>query len=266
MSSPSQDAATQTAAGRGDRRRARTRQKLIAAARGFLQAPGYTERSIADITDTADVGLGSFYNHFSSKEELYAAAVHEVLDEHGALLDATGPTENIDPAERVAVAIRSTGRLVMTNPEMAHILATQGMAILDADTGLMPRARRVLRAGIKQGRFTDADPELLLASIIGSLMAILHILVSAPDSVDESWCDDLAERLLVLCGVPADEAKELAHAPPLPRRSLTPCGRRAARDGDAPLETARDRDRGRRAPLWSSSGPWSSSGARRRPL
>ena len=37
--------------------------------------------------NTADVGFGSFYNHFSSKAELFEAAVADVLDELGALLD-----------------------------------------------------------------------------------------------------------------------------------------------------------------------------------
>lgn len=201
------------AAARGGRRRARTRQKLITAARGFLQSPDYAERSIAEITDAADVGLGSFYNHFESKQELFAAAVHEVLDEHGTLLDATSPSDQPDPAERVAVAIRSTARLVLTNPEMAQILATQGMSILDCDEGLMPRARRVLAAGVRSGRFTDVDPELLLAPIIGSLLAGLHLWMRDPDSIAEQWCDDLAERLLVMCGIPASEAHRLTHSP-----------------------------------------------------
>jgi len=30
---------------------------------------------------------GSFYNHFDSKEELFQAAVNEVLNELGAILD-----------------------------------------------------------------------------------------------------------------------------------------------------------------------------------
>lgn len=198
---------------RGDRRRARTRQKLITAARGFLQSPGYAERSIAEITEAADIGLGSFYNHFESKQELFAAAVHEVLDEHGAMLDATSPSDEPDPAQLVAVAIRSTARLVLTNPEMAQILATQGMSILDCDEGLMPRARRVLASGVRSGRFIDADPELLLAPIIGALLAGLHLWMRDPHAIDEQWCDDLAERLLVLCGVPATEAHPLAHSP-----------------------------------------------------
>ena len=50
-----------------DRRKARTRQALIDAAVRLI-AEGRGERaSIQEITDAADIGFGSFYNHFDSK-------------------------------------------------------------------------------------------------------------------------------------------------------------------------------------------------------
>ena len=39
---------------------------------------------ILEITQAADVGMGSFYNHFDSKEQLFDAAVEDALDAHGA--------------------------------------------------------------------------------------------------------------------------------------------------------------------------------------
>lgn len=198
-------------AARGDRRRARTRQQLIVAARGFLQQPGYAERSIAEITDAADVGLGTFYNHFDSKDELYAAAVNEVLDEHGALLDA-GRREGQDPAEALAITVRSTARLVLTNPEMAQILATQGMAILDSGSGLIPRAREVLKEAVSSGRFAHAEVEILLSAIVGALLGALHVWLRDPQPLDERLCDQLTERLLALCGLDPAEAAQLSRA------------------------------------------------------
>ena len=57
-----------------DRRKARTRQALIGAAVQLI-AQGRGERaSIQEITDAADIGFGSFYNHFDSKDELFATA------------------------------------------------------------------------------------------------------------------------------------------------------------------------------------------------
>lgn len=197
-----------TAIGRGDRRRARTRHKLIGAARALLSEPGYAERSIAQITEAADVGLGSFYNHFDSKEELYTAAVNEVLDEHGALLDATSPADP-DPARSLAVAIRSTARLVLTHPEMAQILARQGMSILDVPSGLMPRVSKLLERGIGTGRFVAADPQILLTALVGALLGALHLWLREPGRVDDDWCDELTARLLVLCGIGEAEAAQL---------------------------------------------------------
>ena len=69
-----------------DRRKARTRAALIRAAQ-MLIAEGRTNVPILEITQAADVGMGSFYNHFETKEELFEAAVEAVMDGYGQLLD-----------------------------------------------------------------------------------------------------------------------------------------------------------------------------------
>jgi AcrR family transcriptional regulator len=54
-------------ANRLDRRKARTRQALVDAAVRLI-AEGRGERaSIQEITEAADIGFGSFYNHFVSR-------------------------------------------------------------------------------------------------------------------------------------------------------------------------------------------------------
>jgi TetR/AcrR family transcriptional regulator, transcriptional repressor for nem operon len=54
---------------RQQRRKERTRAALVHAAQALLAA-GKTDVPIAEITQAADVGTGSFYNHFESKEAL----------------------------------------------------------------------------------------------------------------------------------------------------------------------------------------------------
>ena len=73
-------------ANRLDRRKARTRAALIRAAQTLI-AEGRTNVPILEITQAADVGMGSFYNHFETKEELFDAAVEAVMDAYGQLLD-----------------------------------------------------------------------------------------------------------------------------------------------------------------------------------
>ena len=74
-------------ANRLDRRKARTRQALIDAAVRLI-ADGRGERaSIQEITDATDIGFGSFYNHFDSKEQLFQTTSEEVLEQWGQMID-----------------------------------------------------------------------------------------------------------------------------------------------------------------------------------
>ena len=69
---------------RVDRRKKRTRRQLVDAARRILVSRATTDVSIQDITDEADVGLGSFYNHLSSKAELGDVQLVALGDVHRA--------------------------------------------------------------------------------------------------------------------------------------------------------------------------------------
>src|SRR5690242_15068232 len=102
------------------RRKARTRAALVRAAQSFIAA-GRTNVAVLEITQAADVGMGSFYNHFASKEELFHAAVAEALDRHGTLLDEL-TIDLDDPAHVFAQSFRLTGRLHRREPELSKVL------------------------------------------------------------------------------------------------------------------------------------------------
>jgi TetR/AcrR family transcriptional regulator, transcriptional repressor for nem operon len=55
--------------------KARTRAKIIDSARVMFNRHGFEQVSIDEIMKQAGLTRGGFYNHFSSKDELYAAAV-----------------------------------------------------------------------------------------------------------------------------------------------------------------------------------------------
>jgi len=207
-------------ANRTDRRKARTRQALLDAATRLI-AEGRGERaSIQEITDEADVGFGSFYNHFSSKEELYAAASEEVLERWAQVIDAACAGLE-DPAEVFAVSLRISGRLAWTHPEMARFITGAGFDLLDAPRGLVPRARRDIRAGRAAGRFTVPDADIALSAVLGGLIGLLRLHERQPKRVTEASVDALADACLRLLGVPPAQARRLAQLP-LPAHTLRP--------------------------------------------
>src|SRR6202021_3604849 len=102
-------------ASRRDRRKARPRQAMIDAAVRLIAEGRGDRASIAEITEEADIGFGSFYNHFDSKEQLFQTASEEVLERWGQLIDRA-TADITDPAERFAAGMRLSGRLGRPHP------------------------------------------------------------------------------------------------------------------------------------------------------
>lgn len=57
-----------------------TRESIISTAQQFFYERGYESTSIATIIDTVGIAKGTFYHHFSSKEDLLDAIVQEQLE------------------------------------------------------------------------------------------------------------------------------------------------------------------------------------------
>ena len=56
--------------GRRERKKLQSRKMILEAAISEFSKKGYKETSVADIMAAADLGIGTFYNYFASKEEL----------------------------------------------------------------------------------------------------------------------------------------------------------------------------------------------------
>ena len=196
---------------RVERRKQRTRAALIEAAQGFIAA-GKLKVPVLDITQAADVGIGSFYNHFDSRDELFQAAIDELIDLHGALLDSLSESEQ-DPAETFARSFRLTGRLFRRRPQEARVLLNNGVGPISSGQGLAPRALRDIDAANRAGRFRVADPELALAMTAGTLNGLGRLLHDQPARDDAQATDQLAEALLCAFGMSVAEAHEISHRP-----------------------------------------------------
>ena len=66
---------------RGARRKQATRMRLLQAAFRLMAEKGRDNVAISEITEAADVGFGSFYYHFESKDGVFAALTEWVFDD-----------------------------------------------------------------------------------------------------------------------------------------------------------------------------------------
>ena len=193
------------------RRKQQTRAALIAAAQSFIAA-GKLNVPVLEITQAADVGMGSFYNHFDSKEELFDAALTEVLDVHGALLDEISESLD-DPAETFARSYRLTGRMFRRRPQESRVLLSSGLTLLSSDRGVAPRARRDISAAVAVGRFHVEDLNLAMAVVGGVLLGLGQLLHDEPDRDDAETADKVTEHVLTLLGMDVAEAHRICQLP-----------------------------------------------------
>jgi AcrR family transcriptional regulator len=75
-------------AGRRERHRAETRERLYQAALALFAERGFMRTTVEDITEKADVGKGTFFNYFPTKEHIlaefggaYLVALENALEE-----------------------------------------------------------------------------------------------------------------------------------------------------------------------------------------
>src|ERR1700759_812104 len=93
-------------------RAAQTRAALIAAARDFIERDGYHGGRIAAIAERAGAAIGSFYHHFSGKQAVFTAVLHEHLATLHNTVRAGGDMELRTPAELRAHAIQRVNAAV----------------------------------------------------------------------------------------------------------------------------------------------------------
>jgi len=203
---------------RQDRRKLRTRARLIAAARSVVGRKGAADTTILDITEEADVGFGTFYNYFDSKDAILAATSAEVVEEHGAALDRlTAPLT--DDAEVIAICVRHTARTVDVDPLWAWFAVRVGLFEERIEAGLGPRLARDVRRGMEHGRFPRGNVELLSRTIGAAVAAVLRGKLAGELGADTDR--DLGALVLRILGIAPAEAHAIANRPLPARDTLT---------------------------------------------
>jgi AcrR family transcriptional regulator len=204
------DIVTTVADNRQSRRREATRGKLVAAAKSLFARQGVDNTRIQEITDEADVGFGSFYNHFESKEAIVEAVLAETVAAQAATIDVL--TADLDDvAEVIAVAHRHFVRLARTDPEWAWLLIRLDVSHNVMVRALAPFARRDLRRGAKSGRLDVTDEIVALYGVGGAMLSVMRAVLDglAPKDADVRH----AENVLRMLGLSREDAAEVARRP-----------------------------------------------------
>lgn len=195
------------AEGRVARRQRRNREALIRAACTVMTEKGIDAATMLEIAELADVGAGTVYNYFKSKDELAVAVLEEMM--HALALRIEAATVTIaDPAQIFVFGMTTVLDAATTDISWRQMLY-RSEVIADALYRRMgPFAIRDCRNAVAAGRFRTSDSPLVwrLCShgIVGAGLAIQHGQLPAEAKVD------VIARLVCMTGVDEDDAKALA--------------------------------------------------------
>jgi AcrR family transcriptional regulator len=207
-------------------RAAGTQAALKAAARRLFAERGFVNTKITDITAAAGRATGSFYDHYTSKEELLQALLADMEAQAGAALGGgSGHTSEhtSEHAPEHDLADRETLRehlgiawRVFEDHLPVMVALFQANVLGDLASGRAWRSladetamlRRHLEVARDAGRYVPGDPEIVAAAIGGMLsmlgFAVLTAGPEAPRASSEEIVDTLTNLLLTgLTGPPA---------------------------------------------------------------
>ena len=196
--------------GRGERRRQETRAKLIRAAHELMGRNGIDATTIQEITDSADVGFGSFYNHFESKTAIVQAIMDETIESYGNALDHIADAVE-DPAEILAASVRYVVMRGCEDPAWGWFLIRASLTMEALRVGLGRRMARDIRSGVESGRFRAGDVTHTTVAIAGSILSMLAARLQGEIGADAP--EVAAAVALKLAGLPARQAAAIANRP-----------------------------------------------------
>ncbi|MCB2147362.1 MAG: TetR/AcrR family transcriptional regulator [Deltaproteobacteria bacterium] len=165
---------------RREREKEARKRQILAAARKLLFKKGIQSTSINQIARTAELGVGTIYFYYQSKEEIFYSLQEEGLDIFFREIDAIGRAKTAPDAK-----LRETGRAylrfsseqkdyfdiinyflatptVILGSELKQQIDRKGSHILELIGGF-------IRAGVSEGMFREVDPKKYAIMFWGAL-------------------------------------------------------------------------------------------------
>lgn len=196
------------AEGRVARRQARNRSALIAAARRIMSEKGIDAATMAEIAELADVGAGTVYNYFKSKEDLAVAVLEDLMLDLALKIEKVTDTFD-DPGQVYAFGVRTVIDTATSDLRWRQLLNRSEVMANAMFRQMGPFAIRDLENATRAGRFKVDDGALTWKMATHAIVGVA-LSVTAGE-LSATVIDNCVVRLLCMTGIGRDDAVELAN-------------------------------------------------------
>lgn len=189
-----------------ERRRARTRNRLLEAAEAVIAERGVEAVTIATIVESAGVSRGVFYNYFPTATDLLNELNRRVAEQLSGRLLALAKRP-VDPATRLAASLHTVMAAYAADP-------VRGWVALQVAGSRAPRASAfeslfsmLYKEGVKAGQFRKVDMTAALTVCFGAMRMARRDAIAGEAP---SQAVPVVALILAAFGVPYEEAERIS--------------------------------------------------------
>jgi AcrR family transcriptional regulator len=167
--------------GRVEQRKKETRARIVQAALDLFAEKGVEETTVAEISEAADIGKGTFFTYFRTKEEVFADIGSLMFDMMSAGAAASACAGG-GPAEQLAQVLLPGIEWHQQHPRLSRLSMTVMMrapSAIDADAANISALEALLAEVVTQGQASGAfraevDPQAAGCALVGLYFIALH--------------------------------------------------------------------------------------------
>jgi AcrR family transcriptional regulator len=190
----------------GRDRRGRSRKQLVKAARALFSVPSLESVTVEEVARAAGLAKGTFYAHFQSLDELWAALAKDLARELAQSLEPV-TSRRADPLERIAIGCTAFIERAFGDPAWGA-LAARGMWIFpDVSGAARLRFAEDLNEAARQGRLSTLSPEVGFDLVVGSVSQAMRS--ASEGKLAPSEASSIVAGIIRSLGAPAEQADRI---------------------------------------------------------
>lgn len=174
---------------------------ILEAAGQVLVERGYEKASTGRIAERAGVSVGSLYQYFGGKDDVFAALTARVIDAVGAA-GTEAMTAPVSLQRRVVMGLRASFAVMGRQPGLLRHLSTlPGTAFSERSARIRSGFQAIVATVLEQHRGSMSMPDVQLGArlLVDATEGILLNL--RPDDDPERLAEEGARLLLAYCGL-----------------------------------------------------------------
>ncbi|MEA2012194.1 MAG: TetR/AcrR family transcriptional regulator [Verrucomicrobiota bacterium] len=171
---------------RREREKLRHRQEIMNISLGLFTSKGFHNVTMSKIAEESEFAIGTLYNFFKSKDDLYEAIIIELIEKHRKMFK-----ENLDlplyPLEKIKKIIHSDLKFISENADIirafqAELLSATTLKHAEMNSKIEAYHNEIIsyfadiiREGIESNFFRSATPLIMAHGLKGMIEAYCTI-------------------------------------------------------------------------------------------